>query len=179
MGGDGDAEAAWPLVREELGKWDAEVLDSLRHPLQTPLDPASDHDRLALLSCIFPDQTPRYELLREAIDVAREYPIEVERAGVDEWAGQRLAEPAEGMATVVFHSLVWIYLDDDVRNRVSAAINAAAERVNQTAPLAWLRYEIGPDPAVCELRLTAWPGGEDRLLATGDVHLAPVTWLPT
>ncbi len=263
VGGDGDAEAAWPKVREELGTFDPEILDSLRHPLQTnetarcgaliggfltvaretglplrvlelgssaglnlhfdryryeadgmaygpadstvgftdhwrrgvppldtpmevaerrgcdfaPLDPTTDHDRLALLSYIFPDQTPRYELLRKAIDIAREYPVKVERAGVDAWAEEVLAEQADGLATVIFHSLVWIYLEDEVRERVSAAINGAAERATAEAPIAWLRYEIGPDPAVCELRLTAWPGGEDRLLATGDVHLAPVTWL--
>jgi hypothetical protein len=263
VGGDGDPEAAWPVVREELGKMDPEVLDALRHPLQTnetsrcgaliggflvvardtglpiralelgssaglnlhfdryryeadgkaygppdsevrfvdhwldgvppldvpmevaerrgcdfaPLDPATDHDRLALLSYIFPDQMPRYELLREAIDVARENPIQVERAGVDEWAAKILAEPAPGVATVVFHSLVWIYLDEDVRERTKAAIDGAAARATGRAPLGWLRYEIGPDRAVCELRLTLWPGGEDRLLGTGDVHLAPVTWL--
>ena len=263
VGGDGDPEPAWPLVREELGKLDPEVLDALRHPLQTnetsrcgaliggflvvardtglpvralelgasaglnlhfdryryeqdgkafgpadspvgftdhwlegtppldaplevverrgcdmaPLDPTTDHDRLALLSYIFPDQMPRYELLREAIDVAREDPIPVETAGVDEWAERALAQPAEGKATVVFHSLVWIYLDEEVRTRTKAAIDGAATRATDGAPLGWLRYEIGPDPAVCELRLTLWPGGEDRLLGTGDVHLAPVTWL--
>ncbi len=96
---------------------------------------------------------------------------------MDEWAARLLAERAEGMATVVFHSLVWIYLDEDVRERVSATIAGAAERADSDAPVAWLRYEIGPDPAVCELRLTLWPGGEDRLLGTGDVHLAPVRWL--
>ena len=263
VGGDGDAGAAWPIVREELGCFEPEILDAMRHPLQTnetsrcgaliggflvvagetglpvralelgssaglnlhfdryryeadgmgfgpvdspvrfvdhwldgvppldaplrvverrgcdlaPLDPTSDHDRLALLSYIFPDQMPRYELLREAIDVAREDPIPVERAGVDAWAEDALSESPEALATVVFHSLVWIYLEDDVRARVSQAIHAAAERADEQAPLGWLRYEIGPDKAVCELRLTLWPGGEDRLLATGDVHLAPVTWL--
>jgi hypothetical protein len=142
-----------------------------------PLDPTTEHDRLALLSYIFPDQLPRYELLREALDVAREDPIPVETDGVDHWAAGVLAEPAAGKATVVFHSLVWIYLDEDVRARTKAAIDGASERASDDAPLGWLRYEIGPDPAVCELRLTLWPGGEDRLLGTGDVHLAPVTWL--
>ena len=263
VGGDGDVAAAWPKVREELATFDPEILDAIRHPLQTnetarcgaliggfltvaketglplrvlelgssaglnlhfdryryeqdgkaygpedstvrfadhwlegvppldtpmrvaeragcdmaPLDPTSDHDRLALLSYIFPDQMPRYQLLREAIEIARAYPVKVESAGVEEWAERMLGKSAEGLATVVFHSLVWIYLTDDVRARVSATLEAAAARATESAPLAWLRYEIGPDPAVCELRLTSWPGGEDRLLATGDVHLAPVTWL--
>ena len=34
-GGDGDAEAAWPLVREAFASLSPEILDSLRHPLQT------------------------------------------------------------------------------------------------------------------------------------------------
>ena len=58
-----------------------------------------------------------------------------------------------------------------------ATIEAAAERASAEGPLAWLRYELAPDLLRCELRLTSWPDGEDRLLATGDVHLAPVTWL--
>jgi len=38
-------------------------------------------------------------------------------------------------------------------------------------------YELAPDVVRCELRLTIWPRGEERLLARGDVHLAPVEWL--
>ena len=36
-----------------------------------PIDPTTDEGRLSLLSYMFPDQMPRYELLREALDVAR------------------------------------------------------------------------------------------------------------
>jgi hypothetical protein len=262
-GGDGDADAAWPLVREALAGQSPEVLETMRHPLQTnetarsgaliggfltvaaetglplrvlelgasaglnlhfdryryqqdgkgfgpsdspvrlvdhwlqgvppfeapleiayrrgcdlaPIDPTTEDGRLSLLSYILPDQLPRYELLREALEVARELPVHVDEEGIETWIERQLAEPAPGQATVVFHSLVWIYLTEEVRAKTSAALEAAAARATEEAPLAWLRYELGPELMVCELRITTWPGGEERLLATGDVHLAPVTWL--
>ena len=142
-----------------------------------PIDPTTDEGRLSLLSFIFPDQMPRYELLREALDVARDLPVHVEKEGIETWIERKLAEPAPGKATVVFHSLVWIYLTEDVKTKTSAVMEEAAAKATEDAPLSWLRYELGPDLVRCELRLTSWPDGEERLLATGDVHLAPVTWL--
>jgi hypothetical protein len=262
-GGDGDSEAAWPTVRPAFGSMRPEILDSLRHPLQTnetarcgaliggfltvarktglplrvrelgasaglnmhfdryryeqdgkafgpedspvrftdhwlqgvppfeapltvasrrgcdidPIDPTTDEGRVALLAFIFPDQLPRYELLSEAIEVARELPNEVDQEGIETWIERELADPPAGEATVVFHSLVWIYLTDEVRASASRAIERAAAAATEDRPLSWLRYELGEDLVRCELRLTSWPGGDERLLATGDVHLAPVTWL--
>jgi hypothetical protein len=262
-GGDGDAQAAWPIVRDALAGHSPEVLATMRHPLQTnetarcgaliggfltvakdtglplralelgasaglnlhfdryryeqdglgfgpegspvrfsdhwlqgvppfetpmevaeragcdfaPIDPTTDEGRISLLSYIFPDQLQRYELLREALDVARRDPIPVDQESIETWIARKLAEPATGRATVVFHSLVWIYLTEDVKSRTTAVMEEAAARAAGDAPLHWLRYELGPDLVECELRLKSWPGGDERLLATGDVHLAPVTWL--
>ncbi len=261
--GDGDAAAAWPIVRTAFDRLSPEIIDSLRHPLQTnetarcgaliggfltvaadtglplrvrelgasaglnmhfdryryeqdgeafgpkdspvrfvdhwregvppfetpmeiasrrgcdidPIDPTTDEGRKSLLAFIFPDQLPRYELLREAIDVARAFPPEVDEEDIGTWIARELADPPAGEATVVFHSLVWIYLTEEVRSATSAALEEAAARAAAERPLSWLRYELGPDLMRCELRLTSWPGGEERLLGTGDVHLAPVTWL--
>ena len=45
------------------------------------------------------------------------------------------------------------------------------------APLAWLRMEPAPGRLVpIELRLTLWPGGEERRLATVQAHGAWVNW---
>ena len=142
-----------------------------------PIDATTDAGRLSLLSYIFCDQLPRYELLREALDVARGFPVAVDRESLDAWAARELAAPAEGEATVVFHSLVWIYLPEQVRERTREALLRAADAADDAHPFGWLRYELAPDLVRCELRLTLWPGGEDRLLARGDVHLAPVEWL--
>jgi hypothetical protein len=262
-GGDGDAEAAWPIVRAAFEGLSSEILSSLRHPLQTnetarcgaliggfltvaaetglplrirelgasaglnmhfdryryeqggrafgpgdspvrfvdhwlggvppletplevasrrgcdidPIDPTTDQGRTSLLAFIFPDQLPRYELLSEAIEVARGFPPQVDRESIDTWIAHELADTPSREATVVFHSLVWIYLTEEVRTATAATLERGAAQATVERPLSWLRYELASDLMRCELRLTSWPDGEEQLLATGDVHLAPVTWL--
>jgi hypothetical protein len=140
-----------------------------------PLDPATENGRLTLLSYVWPDQLERIALVRAACDVAARVPAVVEQANGADWLETRLARPAHGMATVVYHSIVLQYVDEASRDRMSAAIAAAGERASAAAPFAWLRMEPGGDQA--EVRLTLWPGGEDRLLATTSFHGRDVCWL--
>lgn len=79
------------------------------------------------------------------------------------------------MATVVFHSIVMQYLDVDEKERLRGIFEEAGARASQTAPLARLALEPGGE--VAELRLTTWPGGEERLLATSGYHGRPIHWL--
>lgn len=263
-GGDGDAEAAWPTVRELIAGGRAEVVDALAHPLQTnaptrakalvgalcliaertglplrllelrasaglnlrldrfryeqdgialgpedspvrfahfltggrpplargfhvgeragcdlnPIDATTEEGRLTLLACIFPDEHDRFDLLERAIEVARETPAPVERADLSAWVAERLAEPRPGIATVVYHTIVWPYLPDGVRDAADAAIAAAGERATDEAPLALLSFEgARTDPSRTELQLTEWPGGRSRLLATSSHHPISVNWL--
>ena len=139
-----------------------------------PLDPATDEGKLTLLACIFPDEFARFDLLERAIAVARETPATVERADLARWVADRLARPRPGVATVVYHTIVWPYLPDAVRDAAEAALAAAGERATAAAPLALLSFEgTAADPSRTELHLTRWPGGERRLLADSSHH--PVT----
>jgi hypothetical protein len=140
-----------------------------------PVDPTSAEGRLTLLSYAWPDQLDRLALVRAACDVARRVPAVVEQANGADWLESRLAAPAPALATVVYHSIVLQYLDQASRDRVAAAIAAAGARATVVAPLAWLRMEPGSEQA--EVRLTLWPGGEDRLLATTGFHGRDVRWL--
>jgi hypothetical protein len=263
-GGDGDAEAAWPAVRELIATGRAEVVDALAHPLQTnaptrakalvgglclvakqtglplrilelgasaglnlrldrfryeqdgvtfgpeqspvrfvdfltggrpplatgfqvgeragcdlnPIDATTEEGRLILLACIFPDESDRFDLLERAIAVARETPALVERADLSTWIAERLAAPRAGMATVVYHTIVWPYLPDAVREAADAAISAAGERATSQAPLALVSFEgAKTDPSRTELHLTEWPGGRRRLLARSSHHPVTVDWL--
>ncbi len=144
-----------------------------------PLDVTTEHGRIALLSYVWPDEARRFEQLRGAIAVAREAPVVVERASADEWIAAQLAGgPAEGRATVVYHSLFWPYPPQPVRDAIAGTIEDAALAATAAAPLAWLRYEPSADTSSdVELRLTQWPGGEDRLLGIGGFHEHPVRWL--
>src|SRR5207248_425262 len=103
----------------------------------------SPEDRLSLTASVWADQLERLELLRAALQVARSVPATIDRASAGGWLETALAEPAAGVVTVVFHSVVLQYLSDDERPRVHDLIQAAGARATDDAPLAWLRLEPG------------------------------------
>jgi hypothetical protein len=146
-----------------------------------PLDPRREDDRLTLRSCIWADQVERLRLLEAALDLARALPVEIERTDAVEWLAGRLGEPATGVATVIYHSVVWQYLGDDRRRALRSMIEDAGARADAGAPLAWLRMEPPADPErqpLAELRLSLWPAGaEDELLALTGYHGRPIHWL--
>jgi hypothetical protein len=135
---------------------------------RAPIDPTSEDGRLSLLSYLWPDQAHRVERVRAALDLAAEVPVTIDRAGAADWVGSQLAERREGVATVVFHSIVMQYLDEGERRRFEARIREAGERADAAAPLAWLRMEPAGERA--EVRLTLWPDGEDRVIARAGYH---------
>ena len=137
-----------------------------------PVDPTSEEGRLTLLACCWPDQAVRVERLRAALEIASARPALVERSGALAWATARLAEPSPGRATVLYHSIVMQYLTEDERASFPAVVSAAGERASVGAPLAWLQMEPAGESA--EVRITTWPGGEERVLARAGYHGTPV-----
>jgi hypothetical protein len=140
-----------------------------------PLDPASDNDRLLLRSFVWPDQLERFEALDAALELARKEPLPVERGDAGEWIERELAQPRQESATVIFHSIVLMYLTEETRARLIAAIEQAGRNAGPKAPVAWLRMELGGDEA--EVRLTCWPDGEDVVVARAGYQGRPVRWL--
>ena len=140
-----------------------------------PLDPSSPQDCLTLLAYIWPDQVDRIELLRGALLVARRVPAPVDAADAPQWLQSKLKAETPGVATVVFHSIVTPFLTDLAREKLQTVLARAGERATRMAPLAWLRMEPGEDQA--DVRLTMWPGGVERLVATAGFHGRPVHWL--
>ena len=138
-----------------------------------PLDPATPEGRLELTAYVWPDQTERLALLRAAFEIAEEVPARVERGDAADWI-ERALGLARGRATVVFHSIFVQYVERPARVRIRQTIEAAGRHATDSAPLAWLRME--PAGAVAEVRLTAWPGGEERLLGTSGFHGGDVHW---
>jgi hypothetical protein len=141
-----------------------------------PLDPRTDEGRLTLLSYIWPDQRERVARATAALELAAGLPTTVERAVAPTWIAERLAEPAPGLATVVYHSLVIQYLAEDERAEFETAIEKAGALASAEAPLAWLWMEWAGERAdVC---LTVWPGGGGRRIARAGYHGTPVELLP-
>jgi hypothetical protein len=140
-----------------------------------PLDPQSSEDRLTLTSFVWPDQIHRFEQLSAALDIAARDHVPVERAGAAEWAERVLAERRPGVATVLFHSIVVQYLSPEEGTELHRTITAAGRLATSDAPFAWLFLEPGGERT--DVRLTLWPGGEERLLAHAGYQSSRVAWL--
>jgi hypothetical protein len=125
---------------------------------------------------VWADQPERFAQLRAAIALARESPPWIAQASAGDWLADALREPAPGVATVVFHSAVWIYLAPDEQARVRALLLAAGARARPDAPLAWLSLEDEGGYGRITLRLRLWPGGASRALAEGHPHGRLVRW---
>lgn len=170
----------WPDARPPLDT--AATIASRAGCDHDPIDVSEPESALTLLSYVWPDQEQRLQRLRDALDIAADFPVEVARAGIEEWLPEQLAVAVPGVATIVFHSVVWQYLTESTRALVLATLEDAGRRATPDAPLAYLRLEPSPGtyfPA--ELRLTTWPGAgsasTSSLLSTSGFHFGPVTWI--
>ena len=134
-----------------------------------PIDPASEEGALALRSFVWADQLHRLSLLDGAIEVARAATVEVERLDAADFLERELAEPARGVATVVFHSVFMQYIAGDTRDRIMSAIRSAARRFGADAPVHHLAME--PGQLTFEVRL------DGELVATTRPHGTGVRWL--
>ena len=100
-------------------------------------------------------------------------PAVVDRSGAGDWLAEQLAEPVEGRATVVFHSIVMQYLPEAERQRVEQLLREAGERATPSVPLAWLRME----PETMDragVWLDLWPPGRHAQIASAGYHGRPV-----
>lgn len=140
-----------------------------------PLDAADRDDQLTLMSYVWPDQDQRFRQLRGALELSTSRPVDIDRADAVEWLEEHLSDPATGVATVVFHSVVLPYLGEQGIADLKRTIEDAGARAAEASPLAWLSLEAGSEQA--DVRLTTWPGGESRVLARATFHGPPVRWL--
>ena len=140
----------------------------------SPVDLSDPGDTRRLESFLWADRPERLDRFRSAADVVRRADLEVERGAASLWL-ERVLEPAPGTTSVLFQSVMWWYLSEAERAGVTRAVHAAGERSRGDAPLAWLRME-GASLKQAELRVSLWPGGEDRLLGTCEFHGAWVRW---
>ena len=144
---------------------------------RAPVDLADAAQRVRLRSYIWPDQTERLQRLEAAMTLTHGEGLAVERADAAVWVPERLAAATEGLATVLFHSIMWTYIPSSDQARITAASAAAGRRATEAAPLAWLRFEPSGTASGPELNLTTWPGEQHRRLAVATPHGNDVTWL--
>ena len=155
-----------------------------------PLDPGDPEDRLTLTAYVWPDQPERLDRLRGAFAVAAGVPATVrcERA-IDL---VRRLDVRPGAWTVLWHSVMWQYLDAEERAQVATEIARLGESATADAPFAHVSLEPRRrDPAAPHAFLVvteAWPGGRPggrsggrsgagpEILGEAPGHGVPVVW---
>jgi hypothetical protein len=143
-----------------------------------PVDPTTEEGRLRLTSFVWPDQLARLERLRGALELAPRVPATV----VQRPAGDFVAdlELAHGTTTVLWHSIMWQYLDDEERSAVERRLEELGDSADADARLAHLALEPRRRTPSSEheilVVLRAWPGGQERVLGSAQAHGIPTTW---
>jgi hypothetical protein len=141
-----------------------------------PVDIAAPEALSRLESFVWPDQPERLQRLRLAAAAVAAEELTIDCEAALPWLERQLAEDRPGMATVLFHSVVWWYVPRDQQTAIEEQMLERGRAASEDAPLAWLRME-GTSLERCELRLTSWPGGEERLLAECGFHGQFIRWL--
>lgn len=183
LGGDrrwGSADAPLTIASDWSGSLPplAQTLDVVRRVGcdRNPLNPADPETRERLLGYVWPDQPARMQRLSAALDFVASTDMRVEATDAAAFVERELARPqASGTVRVVMHTVVWQYLPQEARNRITVALNKAGALAEPDRPLAHLSVEAdGASDAAVTLEL--WPRDERRELGRADFHGRWVRW---
>jgi hypothetical protein len=148
----------------------------------SPLDMSSEDDRRRLQSFVWPDQRERLTLLRRAIGAASKQQLDLVQMSAGDFVDEVLSDPPQGEVTVIYHSIMWLYVPENEQIRIAEAIERAGQRATHDSPVAWLRMEF-VDGNSAALWLDYWPNpdGENtphvrERLADCHYHGTSVTW---
>ena len=144
-----------------------------------PVDPSTTDGRLTLMSYVWADQVERLERLRGALQIAERLPAVVEQSGALAFLRRELARLPAGTTTVVWHSVVWQYVDVAERSAVDRLFDAVGSRATADAPLARVTLEperVGSGDFTFRVHVQRWPRGERVHVADALGHGPPVRW---
>ncbi|MBU3029331.1 DUF2332 domain-containing protein [Paracoccus marinaquae] len=141
-----------------------------------PLD--ARRDGLRLMAYCWADQDLRLARLRAALELARDYPPQVAAGDAGDWLAERLAQPAPGRLTLVYHTIAAQYFPPATQAACEAALARAGAAASPDAALAHFAMEAdGGDGAALTLRV--WDGSpRGWRLGRADFHGRWIRWAP-
>ena len=143
-----------------------------------PVDLTDPEQALRLKAYIWPEFTERFHRMDAAVEAANRFPPEIERMAADAFLSERLeCEQAKATTRVVMHSVVWQYIPEPQRARITELVERAGAKADADRPLAWLSLEANRDTHRHELAVRYWPGGEEwRTIAVAHPHGSWIEW---
>lgn len=143
-----------------------------------PVELTDPDQALRLRAYIWPDLTERFARMDAAIEAAKRFPPEIEKARAGDFVAKVLTrEPRPGVTRMIMHSVVWQYIPAEERVAINAAIEEAGAAATVDAPLVWVMLEANRDTHRHDLTVRWWPGGAETIkLGTAHPHGAWVEW---
>jgi hypothetical protein len=179
--GPGPADSAVALVDPWLGRRPPNLplrVVERRGCDTSPIDPTTEDGRLRLTSYVWPDQRARLERLRGALEIASRVPAPVVRQSARDFLADLQLVP--GTTTVVWHSIMWQYLDEREGSDVESRLEDLGDSADGDARLAHLALEPRRRTPSSDLEvlvtLRMWPGGGERILGSAAPHGIPTVW---
>ncbi|PHR15752.1 MAG: hypothetical protein COA41_15660 [Sphingopyxis sp.] len=145
---------------------------------QNPVDLTDAETAARLKGYIWPEMPERFERMEAAIALATQDPPNLVKADGADWVEEQLTQPQEsGVTRVLMHSIVWQYLPQTTKDRITTAMETAGKAATADKPLAWISLETNRKTFSHELVIRYWPGGEEpALLGRAHAHGAWVEW---
>ena len=114
--------------------------------------------RRALEAWVWGDMSERRARLLAALSIADKAPPELARADAAGWVAAQIMDRPRGQTTVLYHSLVWPYLDVSQRMAIESSFAQAGETVTPDTPLAWLKMDHDHIQSFSHLSYRLWTG---------------------
>lgn len=142
----------------------------------SPVDLRNPEELRRVQAYIWPDQPERHTRFQAGVACLSTSSLTVEKARASSWLHKKLKTRVPGQTTVIFHSIMWQYMSGQEQGEVQDLLHTAGSEARNDAPLAWLRMEPPSAPSLPELKLTLWPDGATRHLATCHPHGSSLKW---
>ncbi|MGL4490644.1 MAG: DUF2332 domain-containing protein [Rhizobiaceae bacterium] len=143
-----------------------------------PIDIKDYNNQQKLGAFIWPDQSERQHRLDAAILVAQQSDFLLTHGDAADFVDSQLRTRSSGEVFVLFHSVVWQYLPQATKDRITASMHLAGRDASAQAPIAWLTMEgsDAQDTTHAVINLTLWPQGKTRTLGYADFHVRWLDW---
>jgi hypothetical protein len=144
-----------------------------------PVDTSTEDGALTLMAYVWPDQTDRLARLRGALVLAGEAPAPVVREDAADFLFG--LAPTPGAWTVVWHSVMWQYLDEREQAAVRTHLERAGRDATSDAPVAHVSLEprgLDAETGLAfHVAVRTWPpGGPEQTIGFAPAHGVPVEW---
>lgn len=144
-----------------------------------PIDLTDPAEQARLKAYVWPEFTERLMRLDRVIASAMESPPGLVQADAADFVEAQLSEPRrKGQTMVLMHSVIWQYLPDETKARITTAMETAGAAATAEAPLVWISVEANRATHQHECRVRYWPDGADEVqLANAHPHGAWIEWM--